>query len=144
MIMSTNAGSKLLKVDGDVKGFGVAKYNPVHMANIMGFSHMTDKYHGTYDNKKEDAFHVHTDQGVIKFTCEGRLYTYKPSKKYLAAVKATNDKKPNKKRYEQFLATDHGTLAEHLTDLQHSVNRQKQRPQKRNDTSAQTNNNDGE
>ena len=52
-IMSTNAGSKVLKVDGDVKGFGVAKYDPTHMANIMGFSHMANKYHVTYDSRKE-------------------------------------------------------------------------------------------
>ena len=64
-IMSTNAGSKVLKMDGDVKGFGITKYDPSHMANIMGFSHMADKYRITYDNSKEDAFHVHTNNGVI-------------------------------------------------------------------------------
>ena len=58
-IMSTNAGSKVLKIDGDVKGFGVAKYDPTHMANIMGFSHMANKYHVTCDSRKEDAFLVH-------------------------------------------------------------------------------------
>ena len=35
-------------------------------------------------------------------------------------------------------------MTEHLTDLQNSVKKQKQQAQKRNDTSAQTNNNDGE
>ena len=73
--------------------FGVAKCNPTHMANIMGFSHMADKYHVTYDSRKEDAFLIHTDQGIIKFVREGRLYTYEPSEKYLAAVKATNKKR---------------------------------------------------
>ena len=46
-VMSTNAGCKILKIEGDVKGFGTAKYDPSHMANIMGFSHMADKYHIT-------------------------------------------------------------------------------------------------
>ena len=81
--MSTNAGSKVLKVDGDVKGFGVANHDPTHMANIMGFSHMAKKYRVTYDSSKEDEFLIHTDQGIIKFVREGRLYTYEPSKKYL-------------------------------------------------------------
>ena len=109
--MSTNAGSKVLKVDSDVKGFGVAKYNPSHMANIMGFSHMADKYHVTYNSRKEDAFLIHTDQGIIKFVREGRLYTYEPPKKYLAAVKATNKKK--NKRYDQFLTTNHTLQLNH-------------------------------
>jgi len=74
MIMSTNTRSKVLKMDGDVKGFGIAKYDPSHMANIMGFSHMADKYHVTYDNSKDDAFHVHTDNGIICFGRDGRLY----------------------------------------------------------------------
>ena len=55
-VMQTNAGSKLLNLDGDLKGFGITKYDPSHMANIMGFSHMADKYHVIYDNEKEDAF----------------------------------------------------------------------------------------
>ena len=131
----------MLKVDGDVKGFGVAKYDPTHMANIMGFSHMADKYHVTYDSRKEDAFLIHTDQGIIKFFREGRLYTYEPSKKYLAAVKATKERK--NKRYDQFLTTNHDAPTESLTDLDNTVKEQEQQKNE-NDTSAQTNNNDGE
>ena len=67
--MQTNAGSKLLNLDGDMKGFGIAKYDPSHMANIMGFSHMADKYHVTYDNKEEDAFMIHDrNNGCLLYT----------------------------------------------------------------------------
>ena len=103
---------------------------------------MADKYHVTYDSRKEDAFLIHTDQGIIKFVREGRLYTYEPSKKYLAAVKATNDKNTKKKRYEQF-PTNHNALTDSLTDLDNTVKEQKQQI-KENDTSSQTNTDDGE
>ena len=102
--MQTNAGSKLLNLDGDLKGFGIAKYDPSHMANIMGFSHMADKYHVTYDNEKEDVF-VICDQStgnIVRFARDGRLYTYEPSKNYLEAVAKSkgmstdNSKKPGK------------------------------------------------
>ena len=76
--MQTNAGIKKMTVDGDLQGFGVAKFDATQMDNIMGFSHMSDKYHVTFDNKKEDAFLVHTTSGIVKFQRDGRLYTYEP------------------------------------------------------------------
>ena len=42
-IMSTNAGTKILGTNANVPGFRIAKYDPNHMANIFGFSHMADK-----------------------------------------------------------------------------------------------------
>ena len=76
-MMQMNAGLKLLKLDGDLKGFGVAKYDPSHMANIMRFSHMADRYHVTYDNKKEDAFVVHDKEKdtTVRFRRDG-AYTH--------------------------------------------------------------------
>ena len=64
---------------------------------------MAGKYHVMYDSRKEDAFLIHTDQGIIKFVCEGRLYTYEPSEKYLAAVKATNNNKNKEKEVQTVL-----------------------------------------
>ena len=91
--------------------------------------------------RDRDAFLVNTEQGIIKFVREGRLYTYEPSKKYLAAVKATNEKK--NKRYDQFLTTKHNALTESLTALDTTVNEREQRKIE-NDTSAQKNTDDGE
>ena len=65
--MQTNAGSKLITLEADVSGFGTAYYDPTQVANIFGFAHMADKYRVTYDSKVEDAFLVHTGDGVIKF-----------------------------------------------------------------------------
>lgn len=62
-IMSTNAGTKVLGTNADVPGFRVAKYDPIHMANIFGFLHMADKYRITYDNSIDNCFNVHTNKG---------------------------------------------------------------------------------
>ena len=56
---------------------------------------MTDKYQITYDSDKEDAFIMHTDNGIIKMsrTPEG-LYSYKPSFSYLKQVDYTKCMSP--------------------------------------------------
>ena len=43
--MATNAGMKTMRLEGDLTGFGVARYDADQLANILGFSHMADKYH---------------------------------------------------------------------------------------------------
>jgi hypothetical protein len=82
-----------LPTKGEVIGFGDAWYAPDFMANIFSFLHMKDKYRITYDSKIDDAFHVHTDNGIVKFgaTKEG-LYAYKPSKQFLKEVATTKNK----------------------------------------------------
>ena len=77
-IMATNAGNKKMELEGNIAGFGVAKFDPDQMANILGFSHVRDKYRVTYDSDVEDAFNVHTDKGVTKFKRVGRLYCFTP------------------------------------------------------------------
>ena len=77
--MATNTGCKRMGNDGDLAGVGIAKFDPEQLANILGFAHMSDKYCITYDNKIEDAFIIHTKNGIVKFLRDGWLYTYKPS-----------------------------------------------------------------
>jgi len=86
VIMSTNAGVKRMDLDAEVKGFGTVKFDPTQMANIFGFSHMVEKYRITYDSEIEDAFFVHTNNGVVKFARCGRLYCFEPSQKFLTEV----------------------------------------------------------
>ena len=86
--MATNAGRKVLSEDAELVGLGTVKYNKEQIANILGFSHMSDKYRITYDNKIDDAFHVHTKNGIIRFVRDGRLYTYEPLEGYLQAIAA--------------------------------------------------------
>ena len=85
------------------------------MANIMGFSHMADKYHVTYDNEKEDAFVIRgrSTGNIVRFARDGRLYTYEPSKNYLAAVAkskgmSTNNDKDTGKEYFEAVMTKEG------------------------------------
>ena len=64
--MATNAGMKTMRLKGDLTGFGVACYDADQLANILGFSHMADKYRIRYDNAVEDAFFITTDSGTIE------------------------------------------------------------------------------
>ena len=81
--MNTNAGFKILGLEGQVPGFGKVYYDPTMMTNIFGFGKLVSKYRIVYDSDVEDAFKVYTNEGVIKFkqNKEG-LYVYRPSEKY--------------------------------------------------------------
>ena len=58
------------------------------IANIFGFKDLVKLHRITYDSEKEDAFLVHTPNGIIKFkgTPEG-LYQYHVSQKYRSDLK---------------------------------------------------------
>jgi hypothetical protein len=85
--MTTNAGTKLLAMEGQVPNFGSIYYDPSLFGNIFGFAKLAEKCRITYDNDIKDAFLVHDNNGVVKFkrTDEG-LYVYKPTPKFMAAV----------------------------------------------------------
>ena len=88
MNMGTNAGNKRMNLEATVPDMGPGCYfDPEWVANIFGFSHMADVNRITYDNWEEDAFLVHTKDGIIKFkrTKDG-LYAYTPSEEYIQAV----------------------------------------------------------
>jgi hypothetical protein len=87
VMMTTNAGTKVIGLEGHVKGFGTVYYDPSMMANIFGLSEMVDRCRVTFDSDVEDAFVVHSTDGVIKFTRtpEG-LYAYRPTQNYLDEV----------------------------------------------------------
>ena len=88
MNLATNAGSKIIDNEADVKGFGTVKYDPKSIANIFGLCDLKKKYRVTLDTSKEDAFLVHTNQnGIIRFEANGSgLYVYKPSEKFVSDV----------------------------------------------------------
>ena len=71
LLMTTNAETMKMDLDEDVKGFGIAKYDPNQIANIFGFSHMADMCRITYDSSVEDAFNIHTTNGIVKFVRDG-------------------------------------------------------------------------
>ena len=84
--MGTNTSSKIMDLDSNIPKLGVGKFDSKQMANILGFSHMTNMHQITYDSVKEDTFLVHTPDGIVKFKREGRVYTYKPGDRYLKHV----------------------------------------------------------
>jgi hypothetical protein len=81
--MTTNSGSKMLALEATVPGHGQVWFDPDQVASIYGFSHMVDKHRITYDSDIEDAFLIHTSEGVTRFkkTHDG-LYAYRPSEEY--------------------------------------------------------------
>ena len=85
--MTTNAGNAMIGLEAIVPGHGQTWFDPDQIANVYGFSHMVDEHRITYDSEKEDAFLVHTKEGVIKFarTPDG-LYAYRPSNKFKEQV----------------------------------------------------------
>jgi hypothetical protein len=93
--MRTNAGTKKIKLEATVPGFGPTWFDPNQIVNIYGFSHMVDEHRITYDSDKEDAFLVHSDSGTIKFerTPDG-LYVYRPTAKFKDGVAATKEANP--------------------------------------------------
>jgi len=96
LVMNTNAGSKVLNKQANVLGFGKAWFDDTQMANIFGFAGTVDRYRITYDSAKEDAFHVHSPHGIVKFKRnKDGLYTYKPLQCYYDEVKARNESMNN-------------------------------------------------
>ncbi len=87
VMMTTNAGTKVIGLEGEVEGFSKVYYDPTLMANIFGLSEMVGRYRVTFDSEVEDAFNVHSKHGEFKFsrTSDG-LYAYQPNASYLAEV----------------------------------------------------------
>jgi hypothetical protein len=78
--MITNAGTKTMSNTGVIEGFGEAWFDPTQVANIFGFYKVEDQCRMTYDSSVENAFHVHTNNGIVKFTRnKDGLYVYRPS-----------------------------------------------------------------
>ena len=42
--MRTNAGSRNIRIEGQVGYQKKAQFDPIHIMNIFGFTYMTDKY----------------------------------------------------------------------------------------------------
>jgi hypothetical protein len=113
---------KHMDTDGDLPGFGLAKYDADQIANIIGFSHMADMHKITYDNSVEDAFNVHTENGIVKFRRDGRLYTYEPSDDFIKGI-AEQKENENKDNGDNDDKGDHGFAgSQDNTDINSSDN----------------------
>jgi len=76
---------------------GQAWFDTELECNVIGFADLANRYHVTYDNKVDDAFHVHTENGEVLWERQpnGKLYTYRPSDEYRKMIAET--KNPVKK-----------------------------------------------
>ena len=74
--MTTNAGTKTLDTEVEIPNFGRAMLDDTRTANVLGFSHLIERFRVTYDSRKEDAFVVHTEWGPAKFKTENN-YMFK-------------------------------------------------------------------
>jgi hypothetical protein len=100
LIMHTNAGTKRIDLEATVPTYRTVRYDPDQIANIFGLGNVVNRGHQvTYDSEKEDAFLMHTANGIVKFerTAEG-LYAYKPSTKYLNEVASKKRMQPPEPR----------------------------------------------
>ena len=87
--MQTNAGIRKIELEGDLRGFGVVKFDPKQRANIFGLSHIKDMYPVTME---PGCVLVHTDKGVIRFERKDWLYCYTPKDEFFENVKALDEK----------------------------------------------------
>eukprot|EP00980_Cylindrotheca_fusiformis_P016550 scaffold4962_cov112-Cylindrotheca_fusiformis.AAC.4 len=77
--LNTNAGSKIIDEVCDVENIGTIRFNKDGIANILGLCDLKKKYRMTLDTAKDDAFCVHTKDGIIQFSADkSGLYTFDP------------------------------------------------------------------
>ena len=86
--LTTNAGSKIIDKEATVNGFGTVHFDKESIANIFGLQDLVERYQVMMDSKKENAFLVHTTNGIVRFKANGKgLYIYEPTNRYLSEVK---------------------------------------------------------
>ena len=87
--MKTNMGTRLIDKKGTVPGLdNKIWFDPKSVSNIWSFHKMAKKYPTYYDSTKEDAFHIHTNKGIVKFKASDEgLYYYKFPNNYKKVVK---------------------------------------------------------
>ena len=79
--VGTNGGVVTFDQAGELPGLQTrVLLNENTMANILGLADAVDEHRITYDSAKEDAFLMHTPDGVVKFERKGRLYAYNPNR----------------------------------------------------------------
>ena len=124
ILMCTKTGERKINEVSKIIGIDDKAWaDEESMANMICFSKMPKQYGITYDNKVEDAFLIHTPEGVVKFerTREG-LSRHKLTKEYLAAVAETKKKTRHVSRVT--------TVAENWGNYHHNYFEQAKKAQK--------------
>ena len=78
--LETNAGKITVDKEGTLPDYGKVMYSPKAMTNILSLAMASDKYRITMDTAIDNAFLVHTPQGIRRFARDANnLYTYQPA-----------------------------------------------------------------
>ena len=87
MNLSTNVGSKVIKLRGELPGAGLVWNDKDGIENVLSFKKLSDMYRITIDKAIENAFNVHMKHEIVKFvlTYDG-LYVATPSDKLLKNI----------------------------------------------------------
>ena len=79
--IATNAGSRAVYNQADVKGFDTVWYDDNAIADIFALRDIKKKHRVTYDSDKEDAFIIHNSENLkecTKFECNAQgIYALK-------------------------------------------------------------------
>ena len=88
LLLATNAGMKENNKKAHVPEFGDVWFDQDAIANIFGFADVKKKHRITCDSDKEDAFLVHTKEGIVKFEASPQgLCRHKVSENYRNSLK---------------------------------------------------------
>ena len=78
LTLHTNGGILESQKSGELPKYGKVWHNKKALTNILSFFHLNKKFHVTFDNKKDEFFHVFLDDGrEIKFgPSQNGIYHY--------------------------------------------------------------------
>jgi len=85
---TTNGGRNTASQTGIFKGVGRVWFDKDAMLKIFSMKTMVTNFRVTFDSAKDDAFHVHMGNNIVKFRPgPNGLYTATPNKSYYKAIK---------------------------------------------------------
>jgi hypothetical protein len=78
--MASNGGNIVTQHQADMNKAGKVWFNKDAIANILSLGKLADKYRITFDSAVENAFNIHTEDGIIKFQKNtANLYEHRPT-----------------------------------------------------------------
>ena len=103
MNIHCNAGITSTNLVGELVGYGTVWYNPQGIANILSLARMKEHgYRVTFDSAKDNAFHLHKEDGTVRIFNQSKkgLY-YIDTKKDHNEINMLNTVEDNCAKYSQ-------------------------------------------
>jgi len=85
LVLHCNAGTVLVTMKGDLKGYGTVWYHPTGIVNILSLNNVRKKYQVTFDSGNTE------EQGFIVHKADGLMRVFRPSSKGLYYSDVAND-----------------------------------------------------